>query len=678
MSSFHFLDYLVLAGYLIAVVVLGKIASRGASNQEGYFLAGRSLGRLYQFFLNFGNATDANAAVSTASVVYQQGVSGVWLAFQMIFLNPYYWFMNAWFRRVRLTTMADLFEDRLGSRSLATFYASFQIFAAVVVTIGYGNLIAYKISASLASKPEIEWTASEAQSVSEYRELKQLEGKNTAATITETEKGRLGVLRERDARGELRSFITTLEPWSFYIVYTVIVGAYIVMGGMAATALNEVLQSALIIVFSAILIPTGLQAIGGWSALGEKVPQVAFNLLGSSGKTDITGWTLAAILVVALFQINGIPGNMAVSGSAKNEFAARLGAVSGTFGKRILTIMWAFAGLIAIALFSGSDTLSDPDLVWGTMSRHLLGPGMLGLMLAGVLAANMSTIAAQTMAVSALYVRNIHRLFRPGMKDGEAILAGQWAIAVVLIIGIFAATTMNSVFSAVQLMLTINVPFGISVALMFFWRRLTPTAVWLAVILSALSNVIVPMVAPKFDSVRTHPALMVRAVDENGRFSPVYFERVARVKVDDETSPLRGDGRFHCELFLLNKIGVDVVQLSPSGRFAARFFFDALLPLVILLVVSPFTRAPAKNIVDQFFGKMKTPVGATPVDEIRAMEETRRNPNRFENLKLFPRSAWEFTRWDRVDTIGFVCSCLVTGGIIALFWALLRWAQGSA
>jgi Na+/proline symporter len=64
--------------------------------------------------------------------------------------------------------------------------------------------------------------------------------------------------------------------------------------------------------------------------------------------------------------------------------------------------------MIAIALFSGLNALSDPDMVWGTMSRQLLGPGLLGLMLAGVLAANMSTVATQTMAIAALFGRNVY------------------------------------------------------------------------------------------------------------------------------------------------------------------------------------------------------------------------------------------------------------------------------
>src|SRR6185503_7479318 len=120
-------------------------------------------------FLNFGQSTDPHGAVSTVSVVYQQGASGVWLLLQTLFMNPYYWFMNLWFRRARLVTVADLFEDRLASRSLAVFYAAFQIFTAVVIVKGFSNFIAYKITASLLVKPEANWTPAEQQSVADYQ-----------------------------------------------------------------------------------------------------------------------------------------------------------------------------------------------------------------------------------------------------------------------------------------------------------------------------------------------------------------------------------------------------------------------------------------------------------------------------------------------------------------------------
>jgi solute:Na+ symporter, SSS family len=108
---------------------------------------------LRQFFFNFGHSTDANTAVSTVSFVYGEGVSGAWLQLQLIFLNPYYWFMNVWFRRTRLMTTAELFEERLESRRLAQFYAVFQIGVAIV-GIAFSNFVSYKVTVALiAGRP---------------------------------------------------------------------------------------------------------------------------------------------------------------------------------------------------------------------------------------------------------------------------------------------------------------------------------------------------------------------------------------------------------------------------------------------------------------------------------------------------------------------------------------------
>ena len=93
-GSLHAIDLVIILLYLGAVVYIGLRASKGTSSEEGFFLAGRKLGKLYQFFLNFGNATEPQGAVSTASFVYQQGAPGTWLSFQTVFMNPYFWFMN--------------------------------------------------------------------------------------------------------------------------------------------------------------------------------------------------------------------------------------------------------------------------------------------------------------------------------------------------------------------------------------------------------------------------------------------------------------------------------------------------------------------------------------------------------------------------------------------------------
>lgn len=672
-GSLHPLDLAIIIGYLFAVVYIGKRASKAAGSEDGFFLAGRKLGKLYQFFLNFGNATEPSGAVSTASFVYQQGAPGSWLSFQTVFMNPYFWFMNVWFRRVRLTTVADLFEDRFASRKLSRFYAIFQILVACVF-LGFANVTAYKISSSLVVKQEAQLTAADHASIDGYNELKRLEKQFASGALPAEQKPRLDSLRERNLRGELHSYITLLNNVAFFVIFAVVVGAYIVMGGMAAAAVNEGLQSVLIIVFSLLLVPTGLHAIGGWHALAGKVPPKMFDLFGSGGSEQFSIFGLCAILLVSIVQNGGLSHNMGICGSAKNEFAARSG-VSGNYLKRFMIILWAFAGLIAVAVF-GAGGLSDPDATWGALSNKLLGPGLIGLMLAGVLAGTMSTLAAKALAISSLFVRNVFRQMWPDLTETQGVFYARWTIVVVLALGALSAWLMGDFLSIVNIVLTVNLPFGACVLLSFFWRRLTAPAVWACVVLSTLVIIVIPWTAAKFPAMSTNQTLAQTSLTPSGKPAGVFFATVVHARENDLSSPLVGSGRFNLECWLLNKAGLNVAAYSPNGRLTAQFFFDGLFPFAVLLLTSLLTRPTDPARVALFYGKMKTPVGDTPELEAAAMAETRRNPGRFDHTKLLPWSNWEFCKWTRVDAVGFLICCALSAAIVGLFVLVLRSAAG--
>jgi Na+/proline symporter len=672
MLGIHPLDLLVVVVYLVAVVVIGHRASKAVATEEGFFLAGRKLGKFYQFFLMFGNATEPQGAVSTASLVFQRGVTGVWFAFQTVFMNPYFWFMNTWFRRVRLVTVADLFEDRLGSRGLSKFYAVFQV-AVACALLGFGNFTAYTIASSVAVKPEARWTAADRASVADHAQLAQLEARARAGRLPANLQPQLATLRDRQARGELHSFITVLPPLPFYVLFATVIGAYIVLGGMAAAAVNEALQGILIIVFSVLLIPTGLHAIGGWGELAHRVPRGMMDLFAGEGGSPLF---IFAVLVAGLVQLHGLPHNMGIYGSAKNEFAARFGGVAGAYMKRFMIILWAFAGLIAIALF-GRNGLADPDAVWGVMSNRLLGPGLIGLMLAGVIAGTMSTLAAKALAMSSLFVRNVYRHARPGATQAQGIAIARWVVVAVLGLGIGSALAVHDMETLIKIVLTINVPFGAAVILMFFWRRLTVPAVWGAVGVSVFAILIAPLGASSVAAVARQAALVQTVPDATGRPVPVFFKEVVRVVPDDPASALEGRGRFNFECYVLSWAGLAPAKLTPADRETAQFLFDGFFPFLALITLSLVTRPPDRARIDQFYGRMKTPVGATPELEAAALAETQRNPRRFDHTKLLgPESAWEFTTWDRVDTIGFAGCCAVSGAIVGLFVLLLRLAAG--
>jgi hypothetical protein len=436
------------------------------------------------------------------------------------------------------------------------------------------------------------------------------------------------------------------------------------------------LQSILIIVFSALLIPTGLKAIGGWHALGEKVPARMFDLFGSGGE-QFSVFGLLAILLVSIIQNGGLSHNMGICGSAKNEFAARSG-VSGNYLKRLMIIMWALAGLIAMAIF-GPGGLSDPDAVWGTLSNKLLGPGLIGLMLAGVLAGTMSTLAAKALAISSLFVRNVYRQVWPDITQAQGVFFARCTIVVVLALGALSAWLMGDFLSIVNIVLTVNVPFGACVLLGYFWRRLTATGVWWCVVLSTLVIIVIPWTASAVPALRTNPDLAQMSPTPGGKPAGVFFSTVVHERAEDLASPLVAkpglfNNRFNLECWLMNKAGLDAAAMSPNERLTAQFFFDGLFPFAVLILASLLSRPTDPVRTALFYGKMKTPVGETPELEAAAMEETRRHPARFDHTKLVPSSNWEFCQWTREDTVGFLICSALSAAIVLLFVGVLKLA----
>ena len=121
--GFHPIDVLLIVAYLAAITYVGKRTVGKVRSQEDFFMAGRSVGKLLQYFMNMATIIDASNAVSTASFAFSKGLGGVWLLLAPIFSGPYYWFIAGWFRRVRLITMAELFDERFKSKFLSVFYA---------------------------------------------------------------------------------------------------------------------------------------------------------------------------------------------------------------------------------------------------------------------------------------------------------------------------------------------------------------------------------------------------------------------------------------------------------------------------------------------------------------------------------------------------------------------------
>jgi SSS family solute:Na+ symporter len=148
----------------------------------------------------------------------------------------------------------------------------------------------------------------------------------------------------------------------------------------------------------------------------------------------------------------------------------------------------------------------------------------------------------------------------------------------------------------------------------------------------------------------------------------VFFEEgVVRLDPKNPDSPRTGKGLFRTEVYLLKLLGVDVAGFSSAQLLTTRYMVDFLLPVFVLIGVSLMSRPTDPVRVARFYARMKTPVAATLEEDAKAVEESYANPTRYDHLKLFPNSSWEFTKWDKRDTIGFICCCALVGVVLLVF-----------
>lgn len=694
----HPVDALIVAGYLVGMLWIGLRLQKKMKTESDFFLSGRGLGKFYQFFLTFGNSTDANGAASVSTTVFTNGVGGVWMGLQTLFLTPFYWFTGVWFRRCRLITMGDLFVDRFNSKKLAGLYASVNVFFAVLL-IGVGYLGTYKVMSPMLVKPESAWTAEERQMVDDFNEYKELNALYTSAQLPAGQQARFAELQNLVKTGRALPYISYVSEIPFYLFYAITIAIYVMAGGLQAAAITDAFQGILIIVFSLMLIPMGLSQCGGFSGLHERTPDYMFLLFGSVKMSEFTWYSIFAITLGSLIQIFGLQHNMAVSGSARSEYAARLGQVTGTFAKRFMILAWMVCGLIAFALYAGQ--IPDPDNTWGVLCFNLLKPGLLGVMVAGMLAANMSTIEGSAIALSGLFVRNLYEPLRSGLSQAHYVKIGRFAILAVMSLGILLALKAEGVIPMYMTLISFGTMWGATVVLIFFWRPLTERAVFISVVVWVMMVVGAAWIPSFVPALRQHEALTIQTreqavqvkggatlddveaglasapgeiIEKTNIIAPVsvYFEKVARIDPADPASPMEGSGRFRVEVWLLARCGIPVANFNKAQLICARWMIDSLLPFAMLMLFSLFTRKAERGVVDRFYAKMRVPVIEDPDADERAVAAAQSDPAALEHLKMFPKSGWEFGKWTKQDAVGFAGCWAFVGCFLVFLWFLVN------
>ncbi len=468
------IDYVVVAVYFIVMIAIGLWAMGRVKGQEDYFMGGRGFGKLLQTFAAFGAGTGAHEPIQVGRTGWTSGLSGVWSALMWLFVTPVYWITAVWYRRMRHLTLGDWFVERYESKALGAAYAVFAI-------IFYMFYLSTMLSAI-------------AKFAVPLMGLDEIAGLDLKYVLIP---GLAGIV----------------------IVYGV-------LGGLTAAYWTDLIQGIFIILLSVLLIPYGLWALveefgdpttqgfmDGFTIMHERVSSDYFSLFAGPSAGEFPLQYIVALTLLALVGIVVQPHFIATGGgSAKSENEARIGLVVGNFLKRLCTVGWAITALIALALLASRPELAvDPDLVWGIAAREILGPlnlGLVGLMLACLMAAMMSSADTYMIVSSALITRNLYAAYvNPSATDRESVKVARVTGLAIIVGASIVAITMADVFAqftfAIELPILFAAPFWIGM----FWRRANGTAVWITIAFSALFFFILPLVIPMISpEMRTDPA----------------------------------------------------------------------------------------------------------------------------------------------------------------------------
>jgi len=410
------LDWMILAGYLVVITAVGLVAGYRVRRSGEYFLGGRRFGPWLMMGQSFGVGTHAEMPVALAGAVYAMGASAIWFQWKNLFATPFYWIMAPVFRRIRRTTMAELTEDRYGS-SMGGIYI---VFALCFFIINTGSML----------------------------------------------KGAGKVISQATGGGVSANEIVVAMTLMFIL--------YSFVGGLVAAAWTDLFQGVLIIILSFMLVPLGWGIVGGLTGMKASLDPFRFSLATPSG---IGPWTIAMLTVNGLIGIIAQPHMLATVGTGRDERTCRVGMLFGNMIKRVCTVGWAAVGLIVAAMIAqgrvDSAPLADPENAFGFACRHLLVPGALGLMIASILAANMSTCSAFLVDSGALFTEGLYRRrLVPGRADRHYLWVGRISGLVITLAGVlYALFLIESVLYTFLLTETMATFVGISVLGGIVWPR---------------------------------------------------------------------------------------------------------------------------------------------------------------------------------------------------------------
>jgi solute:Na+ symporter, SSS family len=419
------LDWVVIAAYFVILLGLAWwVIRRGRDTADDYFLASRNLGWFVVGASIFASNIGSEHLVGLAGAGATSGVALAHYELHAWCLLVLGWVLIPFYARSKVFTMPEFLEKRF-SPTARWVLSIISLVAYVLTKIAVGIFAGGVVFGTLLPEMRLE-----------------------IGTTT------------------FNSF------WIGSVMVVLLTGLYTVLGGMRAVAYTEALQTLILVLGSLILTLFGLSRLGGWDELRRVLDPDMFNLwkpLVPEGMEGTWEPVKEAGRIAWYFNGNypwlGMLFCAPIIGlwywctdqyivqralGAPSEREARRGTIFAAFLKLLPVFIFIIPGMIWLALAktgevpefaamidtSGQAVPEQAQAAFALLVKHVLPPGVRGIVVAGLLAALMSSLAGVFNASSTLFTMDFYQKFHPRASQHQLVWIGRVATTAMVIIGL--------------------------------------------------------------------------------------------------------------------------------------------------------------------------------------------------------------------------------------------------
>lgn len=441
------LDWLVVAVYLAGTLVLGVwLARRGSRSLAEFFVGGRAIPWWLAGASMAATTFNVDTPLYVTGVVARRGIAGNWEWWSFAFTHVLMAVVLArlW-RRATIMTDIELIELRYGGRPAAVLRGTRALLFAIPINclgIGYGMLAMRKVLVSL------------------------------------------GVLESLPLPGDP-------QLWAVAAIVLLVL-VYAAAAGLWGVVATDFLQLALALLGAVLVAGYALHEVGGLGALRERLVQAghgdALRLIPRPGDLALPFSTFLAYIGIQWWAYRGADGGgMFVQrlSSVRDERAAeRAAGLFNVINYVVRTWPWVVVALAAMVVL---PHLADPETAYPLMMLHYLPVGVLGLVLASLIAAFMSAVSTQINWGASYIVRDVYQRFvSPQATERRLVLVGRAATILIAVLSAAGSLAMQDVGKIFRFIILVGNGSGTVLLLRWFWWRVNAWAEWAALLAAPL------------------------------------------------------------------------------------------------------------------------------------------------------------------------------------------------